>query len=235
MYKIAIVEDEKSDNDKFKEFVLNLWPESQVDQWFDVMSAVGAIEHIEYDIIISDIDLGPGSDSCGAMKIIEALDPDSTPLLIVSGSSQPEIQRETYRQLKAWDYLQKPISKLMFHTILKRAIGFRQYQLKQLQGANSANLSIDPHLKLDYGFKDYVLWKGEKVSLTMTQIKILELLVTKANLPVAIPEFYKVIKTGTNIENVRVCVGKVRKAFLEVDPTFKSIKTITMGGYAWIV
>lgn len=236
MYKIAIIEDDVPTNDEFKKYVTNLWPKSEVDQFHEFNSALTALTLKNYDLVISDIDLGPGTDEYGGIKIAKALDALQIPLLIVSGSPQPEIHRGIFRALDAWDYLQKPISETDFVTQIDRAMTFRQARLHALNNPNiSLSSSNDPNLEINFRSGTTVKWKGKKVHLSMTQTCLLELLVSKPNSHVKFEELFELISTGRNKENLRVYMGKIRNALKDIDPDFDSIKTIPMVGYSWSV
>ena len=236
MYKIAIIEDDAPTNDEFKRYVTNFWPNSEVDQFHEFNSAAAALTNTNYDLVISDIDLGPGTDEYGGIKIARALDALKIPLLIVSGSPQPELHRSIFRALDAWDYLQKPISEADFVTQLDRAMTFRQARLQTLSNiGNSVAIPSDSSLEMNIHSGTAVKWKGKKVHLSMTQIYLLQVLLAKPNAHVKFEELFKFISTGRNKENLRVFMGKIRTAFRDVDPDFDSIKTIPMVGYSWSV
>lgn len=234
MSKIAIIEDSKSTNDEFKDIVLDLWPDCDVDQWYDVSTAISAILSTNYDIIISDIDLGPGADANGAVRIAQALDAKLTPLLIISGSPQPELQRTIYRALQAWDYLQKPISALDLQTQLERAMIVRKVLTGSIVGAFSVT-SPDPNLIINNLDRRSVTWKGQKINLTITQFLLVELLLKNADTAVPYEQMFPIIPSGRNKENLRVHMGEIKAEFKSVDPEFECIKTKTMVGYSWIV
>ncbi len=236
MSRIAIIEDDAPTNDEFKRYVINLWPDSEVDQFYEFNTAAAAIKDTNYDLVISDIDLGAGTDQYGGVKIANVLDAKHIPLLIVSGSPQPEIHRGIFRALDAWDYLQKPISENDFATQLDRAMTFRQSRLQANNGVHILSaFSSDPNLEIDSQSGFLVKWKGKKVHLSMTQICLLKLLLSKPNTDVKFEELFKLISTGRNKENLRVYMGKIRTAFKDIDADFSSIKTIPMVGYSWSV
>lgn len=236
MYRIAIIEDDPPTNNEFYGYVKNLWSTSQVDQFMELQPALQSMATVDYDLIISDINLGAGSDKCGGFKIAKALDAKKIPLLVVSGSPQAELNREIFRALDAWDYLQKPISESDFATQLERAMVFRQAQL-QPNGTlfTDKPISNDPDLEISFRSGTLVKWKGRKVSITMTQIKLLEMLVNKINNTVTFEELFQHISSGRNKDNLRVHIQKIRNAFTDVDPDFKKIKPVTMVGYTWVV
>jgi DNA-binding response OmpR family regulator len=84
-YRIAIVEDHRSTSDAFRELLLEKWKGMVIDQFETLQDASKAIQANEYDLVISDIDLGKREDKYGGVKIAAMLQDKSTPVLIVSG------------------------------------------------------------------------------------------------------------------------------------------------------
>ncbi len=97
MYRIAIVEDDKSTNDMFLGYLRNRWADCRVEQFTNFESASDALAKSEYDLVISDVDLGPGSDRFGGAKISKVLHPKQTPLLIISGLPQVDVRGSSWR------------------------------------------------------------------------------------------------------------------------------------------
>lgn len=236
VYKIAIIEDSVPTNDEFKTFLLDIWPNCHVEQFVNFETASAALSSTTYDLIVSDIDLGPGSDKFGGMKIAKALHSKNTPLLIVSGSPQPELNRNIFRALDAWDYLQKPVTGADFRNQVKRAIAYRLTQTHPETKSNSSTTLVgDPDLVIDLHSRVKVTWKGDRVHLPMTQVRLVETLVRHVNTPAKYDELYEQIDSGRNKENLRVHIGAIRTAFREVDSTFDQIRSVTMIGYLWRV
>ncbi|MQR02791.1 response regulator transcription factor [Glaciimonas soli] len=235
MYRFAIIEDLTPTNDEFKGFLLKSRPDCSVKQFFSFDTAIVAIKNEEFDLIVSDIDLGADTDKMGGVKIAKALDSQKTPLLIVSGSPQPEIQREVFRALDAWDYLQKPITEADFITQVKRAIAFRTVQAqKQDATVRSDGASIaDADLVINYQSRNVVKWKNQRVNLSITQIRLVQEMVSSKNNTVSFAQLFEQIDTGRNKENLRVHIAAIRDAFKDVDSTFDRIKTTPMIGYFW--
>jgi DNA-binding response OmpR family regulator len=236
MYKFAVIEDNESTNEMLKQYLLNIWRDCVVQQYYTTDSALTALQNFDFDLVVSDIDMGPGSDKFGGLKIAKALDAATCPLLIVSGSPQPEIYREMFRALEAWDYLQKPISEADFAQQIRRGIMFRHAQLEGAAGTAKfgADLTRDADLVIDHSSrKNTVRWKGKTVKLTLTQISLLQLLVDAYDQPVLYERMIKEILSGKNKDNLRMHMSQMRKGFEAVDPEFKRIKSITMVGYLW--
>lgn len=237
MYRIAIVEDDMATSDMFSGYLENSWPDCLVDQFTNFESASDALARNDYDLVISDIDLGPGSDRFGGAKISKALHSKHTPLLIVSGLPQPELHRELFKALDAWDYLQKPVTESDFLNQVARAITFSQTRDRNLvtRSYSQNSTTRDPNLCVDLHSRAKVIWKGERVNLSLTQIRIVETLVAQSNGPVAFGALFEQIDSGRNKENLRVHIGAIRREFKAVDPEFDSIHNIPMLGYMWRV
>lgn len=236
MYRIAIVEDDKSTNDIFLALLRNRWPDCNVDQFLDFESANDGLTKNQYDLVISDIDLGPGSDRYGGAKISKLLHAKQTPLLIVSGLPQPDLHRELFKALDAWDYLQKPVTESDFINQVSRAITFSQARQREPSSAGaSSSATADPNLLVDLRSRTPVTWKGERVSLSITQIRILQTLIERANQGVPFAALFDQIDSGRNKENLRVHIGAIRREFAAVDPLFDSLKNVPMLGYMWCV
>lgn len=237
MYRIAIVEDDKSTNDTFHGLLKTRWPDCRVDQFLNFESANEALAKVRYDLVISDIDLGPGTDRYGGAKIAKLLHEKQSPLLVVSGLPQPELHREMFKALDAWDYLQKPVNEHDFINQVSRAITFSQAQERGPLNFDNFQTPAtpDPNLKIDLRSTIRVTWKGERVNLSMTQIRILQTLVEQANHAVTFETLFDRIDSGRNKENLRVHIGSIRREFSAIDSEFDSVKNVPMHGYMWCV
>lgn len=230
MLRIAVIEDHQATNDEFRAFLIELWPDCRVEQYLTFEQAIAGVKSIDFDLIVSDIDLGEGTDRYGGMKIAKALDSQRTPFLVVSGSPQPELQRDIFRALDAWDYLQKPVTAADFAIQARRAIAFRLAQTKNDEPEVRAGV-VD--LVIDLTDREMVKWKGQRVVLSMTQIRLVQKMIENLNQVVPYAAFFGNIESGRNKENLRVHIAGIRDAFKDVDPGFKKIGTTMMIGYSW--
>ncbi|HEX7646887.1 MAG TPA: response regulator [Noviherbaspirillum sp.] len=237
MYTFAIIEDHESTNDTFKTYLEKIWPDCTVMQFYTTESALAAISTTDFDLVVSDIEMGPtGSAKYGGFKIAKALDAATCPLLIVSGSPQPDVNRDVFRALDAWDYLQKPVMEADFVMQVKRGIAFRQAQLANsvTPGKQDHGSTRDSDLIINRGDrKNPVLWKGQSVKLTFTQISLLEMLVDSYDQPVSYDRLFEQIITGKNKETLRMHLSQMRGQFEAIDPGFACIKSVPMIGYRW--
>jgi DNA-binding response OmpR family regulator len=236
MYTFAVIEDDESTNDMLKGYLQNLWADCVIQQIYTTEAALKAIAATDFDVVVSDIDMGRGSDMYGGLKVAKALDAVKCPLLIVSGSPHPDMNREIFRALDAWDYLQKPVSEVDFARQIKRGIAFRHAQLDSRASPNKSNNghTRDPDLIIDPGSRKCTIqWKGQTIRLTLTQISLLELLVEAYDQVVSYDRLMEEILTGKNKENLRMHMSKIRKAFESVDPDFACLTSSLMNGYRW--
>ena len=230
MLKIAVIEDVQATNDEFRDFLLDIWPDCQVKQYLTFEQAIAGVKSIDFDLIVSDIDLGEGTDRYGGIKIAKELDSQRTPFLVVSGSPQPELQRDIFRALDAWDYLQKPVTAADFALQARRAIAFRLAQTKNDETVVRSGVS---DLVIDLTAREMVTWKGKRVVLSMTQIRLVQKMIENLNEVVPYESFFSEIDSGRNKENLRVHIAGVRDAFKDIDTNFKRIETKMMIGYSW--
>ena len=230
MYSIAIIEDDLPTSNTFKGYLEKKFI-CEVHQYTDFASAKEALEKRTFDLVISDNDLGPGSDKFGGVKIAKAINKE-TPLLVVSGLPQPEMHRDIFKALDAWDYLQKPVTEDDFINQVNRALTFRKGSSK---GSAGPQVATDPDLVIDRSGQSVVTWKGDRLVLSMTQILILETLVSRINQDVPYEDFFVHIRSGKNKENLREYIKGIRGTIKDVDPTFARIKNTTLFGYSWRV
>lgn len=237
MFDVAIVEDDSPTSDAFKASLLKSWPTCRVQQFYDFTTASAALEANNFDLVISDIDLGSGSDKYGGIKIAKILHARQIPLLIVSGISQPELHRDIFRALDAWDYLQKPVSETDFTNQVTRAITFRQAIVdNEPQSSQRSEPNPDPDLVINLHDLDRVKWKGQRVNLSLTQTRILETLLLHVNEMVTYEDLFKQIATGKTIANLRVHIGQIRSALKDADPDYVDrLQNMPMIGYSWRV
>jgi DNA-binding response OmpR family regulator len=91
------------------------------------------------------------------------------------------------------------------------------------------------NLKLDPLNQKHVLWKNQRISLTMTGMRVLHLLIQSQNQPVPYAKLFDAVLSGKTEDNVRKHISTIRSTFKEVDPTFESIKVVPQYGFMWTV
>jgi DNA-binding response OmpR family regulator len=236
-WRVAIIEDDSPTAAEYRRYLQEIWPGCRIEEYADAESAMKAVTESDFDLVISDIKLGEGADRRAGIRIANALDVKRTPLLVVSGLPEPELHREVFKALDAWDYLQKPIEKPDFITQVTRAIAFREATLRDAPYPSTEEaLKVRvPNLVLNYRAKDRILWHGDRVALPFNSFFIVELMASRPNVAVPSKELWAFLPSGRNIQNLRQRIAEINEAFRAVDPKFDCIKNMKMVGYFWRV
>jgi DNA-binding response OmpR family regulator len=235
MAQIAVIDDDPEVVQLLTGWLKEIVPGDHVSPLLDLESALSAISNTDFDLVVADVDLGPGADKFGGVKIARALDTRRIPLLVVSGSPEYEVQHGVFKALDAWDYLQKPISRVDFELQVRRAIAFRRGASDPANFAIDGEFHLVPDLKITRKTRSPVQWKAKTVRLSMSQIEVVETLAKNAGQTVKHAVLYEAIASGKNIENLRVKISAIRDEFRAVDPQFDRIKAIQFVGYQWRV
>ena len=229
MVRVAVIEDDVPTSNQLKGWIEVARPGVRVDQWFTHDEAAVAIDREVYDLVVLDIELG--RERHAGVAIINAINKRrGTPVLVVSGMPA-SIYRSIMKALVAWDYLQKSdFGETEFiETFLEMLRAARG------RGALSAGASgLASELSLDPLRQNSPLWRGQRVNLPLTAQRILDVLYQKRGQVVSYEEFYQVVKSGRNRDNVRKHVSTIRDAFREVDPQFDLIENVPMRGFRWV-
>lgn len=220
---IAVIEDDQNQRDEFVEWLSIGIPEAKAHIYETLHAAEEALRKDNFDLIILDIELGINKNAgIELMRLIDHLKPPP-PVIVVSGLT-PEHYRGVTKALGAWDFLQKPCLKHDFVAIVNEALEESNFQ----ESLEAEYLEIDPLSP------NNVLWKKEKVNITLTQMKILNLLVQRKGDRVKYQEFFPFVKSGKSVVNIRKHVNELRNAFKDVDSSFSNIKTEPQYGFSWI-
>ena len=123
MQQIAVIDDDPEVIDLLTKWLNDIIPNCKIHPFSELDTALSGLISTDFDLVISDVDLGSGSDKFGGVKIAKALDTRRTPLLVISGFT---VQEGVFRALDAWDYLQKPIDEGDFKTEVNRALVYRK-------------------------------------------------------------------------------------------------------------
>lgn len=108
-------------------------PGIKVDLAASAFNALERIQRCDYDALISDIIMS-GLDGLELLERIKALRP-ATPTLLITGRLEPALLQKAMNA-GAYDFIQKPIDRLLLIGALKRAMQTHQLQ-KQIQQQQS--------------------------------------------------------------------------------------------------
>lgn len=233
MIQIAIVDDHAEVIDMLSDWLLKILPGAQLSPFSSVEPALEAIASTSFDLVIADVDLGPGSSRFGGFRIAGALDTKQTPLLVISGAEDEDLQKGAFTALDAWDYMQKPITFTDFEREVRRAIQFRRGSVIKPPMLAAGTFPLVPDLTITRRSGAPMQWKGKTVRMPMSQIDIVEVLAQNAGVVVLHESLFECITSGRNKENLRVKISNIRDAFEAADPDFKLIETVPFKGYRW--
>lgn len=228
MLKVAVIEDDRPTSNQLAEWIVSARPGIRVEQWFTRDEAEAAIARENYDLVVLDIELG--RERHAGVAIINAINKGArgTPVLVVS-AMPATIYRSIMKALDAWDYLQKTTFSESdfvdtFLEILRTAHDRDQGKTSPAAGDE---LSLDPLRQAA------PLWRGKRINLPLTAQRILATLYEKRGQVVSYEEFFQVVKSGRNRDNIRKHISAIRESFREFDEDFDRIENVPMRGFRW--
>ncbi len=222
MPRIAVIEDDPVTRESFVRWLREGVSQAEIVQCESLVDAEQSLKATRFDLIVLDIELGIKRHAgIELMKLIDHLVP-TPPVLVVSGLP-PEHYRGVTKALGAWDFLQKPCQA---HDLVDTAV-------EALSDSDYGSMDSG-HLKLDPLNQSHLLWKGQKVNVTLTGMRLLNLLVKAKGRKVTYQELFDVVRSGKSIENIRKHISEIRRALRDVDPHFDCIKTVPQLGFMWI-
>ncbi len=238
--KIAIVEDHEDDSDSYAELIRAAWDDVEIDQLFNEEQAKIALSRAEesrspYDLISLDIDLSdnnPEIDTFGGFRILKELDPRiRSTVLVVTSQDLTGPTASLLNALQIVDILSKPHSPADYLRAVRLGL--------QAQNKCPTQQDCDP-LSVKHG--NLVLspiestWNGRNLPLTLTQIRILWMLVEAAPSPVPIYKLKKALPSlNPQSEAVTVQISEIRSKLRAIDDRRENmpIKSVPGGGYNW--
>ena len=229
--KIAVIDDHQEVVSLLTDWLGQLLPGAAISPFNALQPALDAIGSGDFDLVIADIDLGPGNDKFGGVRVANALDTQNTPLLVISGTAG-EMQKGYFRALDAWDTLQKPIDRPEFETLVRRAIAYRR-GMSEVSTTPAGEFVRIPNLKITRQRGRPIEWKGKTVRLQMSQVDIVEALAKAAGETVTHATLFDYIPSGKNLDNLRQKISEIRGGFEVEDPGFDCIVTVPLKGYSW--
>ncbi len=228
MPKIAVVEDDHALNDQHREMLSQI-PNADIHQAYSTIEARTLIAQGDFDLLVLDIELEPGTASPrGGFDILIEYGSRMS-IIIVTGMPEPNLH-EIAIKLKAFEFVRKPVNTVDFMNKVQHALGFRSSEAireSRLQQSWPEGLSIDATCPPN------VLWRGSPVNLTMIELTMVHTLAQQLGRTVTYQKLAAALKSGSSSRVVNQHMSGVRGKFAEVDRAFDRIGTDPGKGYFW--
>jgi len=232
MPKVAIIDDDRSTNDRIYDLLKDV-PDISVKQAFDGRAASALLANEHFDIVILDIDLGDGPRGrYGGFTILSELRGQKTTTLVVSGMQEDNLA-DVAISLRAYDFIGKPFSSLDFFNKFEHAL---EAQLSDpLEEGDSGAQGWPSELETDPNRIHGLKWKGRSIGLSITQSALVHCLLRQIGKPVSTQVLTKQLKSSNSPGAVASHLTAARKKFVDADPEFNRIRNEPGMGYMWKV
>lgn len=232
MPKVAIIDDDRSTNDRIRELLKNV-SDITIKQAFDGQTAEALLAGEHFDIVVLDIDLGEGPRSrYGGFSLLSDLKGQRTTTLVVSGMQEDNLAGVSI-SLRAYDFIGKPFTDIEFVNRFEHALEVQMADLSSEVEAPAqgwpAELQVDPDRI--HGLK----WKGKSIGLSIIQSALVHCLLKEIGKTVPTQVLIKQLKSSSSPGAVASHFTHARKKFLDVDSEFNRIGNEPGKGYVWKV
>jgi len=228
-YTIAIVEDDET--------LRNNYTQALQRDGYDVKpydsraAASKAFSRQLPDLAILDVMLGTemagGFDLCLHLRSLSSVIP-----IIFLTARNSDLDRVSGLRLGAWDYLTKDTTTLDFLPVRVSAL-FKMLEAIKGTTVQTAETVIEHNsLRIEEERKQ-VSWKGETVSLTLTEFWLLSSLVKHPGHVKSHDQLMDAAQVVVTNNAIAAHVRRIREKFREVDPDFDAICAEYGMGYRW--
>lgn len=225
MAKIAVVEDDAATNNDYRK-LLETIDGADVLQAHTYEEALRIVGRGDLDLLLIDIDLGgPIKGQLRGFDLLREFG-DRTTAIIVTGMPEQNLQSMAL-QLKAYDFIRKPINEPDLLNKVRHALEFSSSAAGRV--ADSWPADLEPELERPPN----LLWKKKPVNLTLTELTIVHCLARRAGETIQHAKLAAAMKTGDSPRALAQHIAGVRKKFLDVDVHFDRIETDPGTGYRW--
>ncbi|NYE63153.1 DNA-binding response OmpR family regulator [Duganella sp. 1224] len=232
MPKVAIIEDDQSTNDHLRDLI-SKYP-VEILQAFNREDAIQIIENHRLDVVIVDVDLGPGpKEKYAGFELLNLLNGKKTITLVVSGVPQPNLH-EVALSFQAYDFIGKPIPDLSFVNKFEHALRTSQMREDESIVKPGEDGLLPEHLTKDPYVRHTLRWKGQVVKgLTLTHLRLIACLVENPGVPITKIVLAKQLGTSNATTAIATHMSEIRKKFVEIDQDFDRIQPEPGVGYVW--
>jgi len=225
--RIAVVEDDPDQRENYIDALSNHGYE--VSGYANRPEASRAFQARLPDLAILDImlddEMDGGFDLCRELR---ALSPNLPIIFLTSRDS--DMDRVSALRLDAWDYLTKPVN-LQYLAVRVSSL-FRIVNALRSPRAEQ-NMLARGHLTIDLDGMT-VSWRGTPVSLTLTEVWIVELLARRPGQVKSYDAIMQSTRQGYVEKNsINTYIRRIRRKFCAVEEGFDCIETVFGLGYRW--
>lgn len=227
MPKIAVIEDDRAVNDQHREMLSQI-SGAEIYQAFNTADARKQLDSIDFDLVILDIELDPGSATPkGGIDLLSEYGKRKT-VIIVTGMPEQNLH-EISIHLKAFEFVRKPVNPADFLNKVNHALALRDLQSKKHAVGRQwpANLTTEAN-----GLPGFV-WKGKSVNLSVIQLNMVYMLAQSPGKTIPYDDLTDLLKSGNTWRVVQQHISAIKQRFRDVDDTFDRITIEPLRGYAW--
>ncbi len=229
MSKIALVDD---DRNILTSVSICLEAEGfEVETYNDGQSALDAFNRRMPDMAVLDMKM-PRMDG---MELLQRLRQKSKMPVIFLTSKDDEIDEVLGLRMGADDYVKKPFSQRLLVERIRALLRRKQAGELEAEGAEEAKILVRGNLEMD-PLRHQVKWKGEDVTLTVTEFLLLQALAQRPGVVKSRDQLMDVAyedQVYVDDRTIDSHIKRLRKKMRSVDPEFSSIETLYGIGYKY--
>ena len=206
-------------------------PDAHINEAQTLAEARQAIASTSFDLAIVDLNLH--GDRHAGQEVISAIkQKGQTAIVVISG-----LDVETFRPLlyaaEVWDYFEKPMDVRSLKLVIGRILQVRSPQSSSVVGPTLPYLDWADRLEKPR-------WKGRKVNLSISERKVLSLLIKRPNEIVPYADLFDASENWDRDpdrlrRSLTTMISEIRQQFREFDPDFDNIVAASKVGYLWRV
>lgn len=228
MTNIAVIEDDRALNDLYRDLIGDI-PGVIVHQAYNSTEGRRLLSGGGIDLVVLDIELDPGTTKPRSGFDLLTEFGREMAIIIVTGMPEDNLH-ELSIQLKAFEFVRKPANAIDLLHKVRHALHFENSETLR---ASKVQQSWPMGLSMDPACPTTMLWKGNRVNLTMAELTIALLLAQRQGRTVTYAELGVALTSGNSSRVLNQHMSGARRAFREVDKTFDRIGTDPSKGYLW--
>ena len=229
MKRIAIIEDEQTIRENYIDLMTRYG--YQVDGYEDREQAIQAFSSRLPDLAIIDVGLGHEYDGgfllCQQLRQLSA----TIPIIFLTARDN-DFDTISGLRLGADDYLSKEIG--LEHLMVRISALFRRATLHQNKTSSQEAVLQRGALQIDND-KMQISWQQQLLDITITEFWIIYALANKSGTVKTRQQLMTDANMVVDDNTITSHIKRIRKKFLQVDPSFDEITAIYGMGYRWDV